>query len=181
MKKIIFLTLTLSLLCCGHKAEKEETHKAAETTKQKNAEEHLRLGNKYYYGLGVTKDYIKAVEYYRKAFEQGNDKAQLMIGIMYMEGEGVPQDYAKAVEFCRKAAEQGLADAQGILGLIYYEGKGVPKNYIQAYKWYNIASASSDSLVSKTASDDRDELEKLMTPDQIARAKKESQEFNTKH
>src|SRR5262249_7128630 len=46
-------------------------------------------GDKYYNGQGVTQDYAKAFEWYRKAADQGNADAQDMLGVMYDNGQGV--------------------------------------------------------------------------------------------
>ena len=45
----------------------------------------------YYYGRGVTKDYVTAANWYRLAAEQGNAKAQGNLGYVYKNGEGVTQ------------------------------------------------------------------------------------------
>ena len=71
----------------------------------------------YYYGQGVKQDYIKAVEWYQKAAEQGVAQAQSNLGNRYYNGEGVKQDYHKAVEWYQKAAIQGDATAQFNLAL----------------------------------------------------------------
>ena len=62
-------------------------------------------------GEGVTKDAVKAVEWYQKAAGQGYAIAQYNLGLMYHIGIGVTQDAVKAVEWYRKAAAQGDADA----------------------------------------------------------------------
>lgn len=54
------------------------------------------------------KSYAKAIDWSRKAVEQGHAGAQRT----YYKGEGVGQDYAEAVKWCRKAAEQGNEDAK---------------------------------------------------------------------
>ncbi|WP_304666925.1 tetratricopeptide repeat protein, partial [Neisseria bergeri] len=68
-------------------------------------------------GQGVRQDYAQAVQWYRKAAEQGYAGAQVNLGLMYEQGQGVRQDYAQAVQWYRKAAEQGYAGAQVNLGL----------------------------------------------------------------
>ena len=88
----------------------------------------------------MTKDYDKAVEWYRKAAEQGHNWAQNNLGNCYYNGKGVPQDYAKAVDWYRKAAEQGLANAQNNLGNCYRFGEGVTKDYAKAVEWYRKAA-----------------------------------------
>ncbi|MEA3487490.1 MAG: tetratricopeptide repeat protein [Thermodesulfobacteriota bacterium] len=76
----------------------EQGEKADKTVNQGNGEAESALGDKYYYGIGVPKDYKEAAKWYRKAAEQGNALAQCSLGFMYDKGEGVPHDYMKAVE-----------------------------------------------------------------------------------
>lgn len=98
------------------------------------------LGDMYRLGHGVGQDYSKAVEWYKKAAEQGYADAQYNLGVMYRDGNGVRQDYSKAVEWYKKAAEQGVAQAQCNLGSMYYNGNGVRQDYSKAFNWYRIAS-----------------------------------------
>lgn len=41
-----------------------------------DAESQNNLGNAYQDGLGIEKDYVKAVEWYQKAAKQGYEKAK---------------------------------------------------------------------------------------------------------
>ena len=84
----------------------------------------------------MVKDEAEAVEWYRKAAEQGNAWAQIQLGAHYMNGEGVPKDLVKAVEWYRKAAEQGDASAQYSFGLRHYHGDGVVKDEAEAVMWW---------------------------------------------
>jgi hypothetical protein len=97
------------------------------------------LGYHYYTGLGVVKDEIAAVKWWRKPAEQGEAEAQYYLGIRYYTGEGVSKDAIEAVKWFRKAAEQGNADAQNNLGTCFIRGEGVPKDVIEAVKWYRKA------------------------------------------
>ena len=103
------------------------------------------MGWMYYEGKGVTQDYTKAVEWYRKAAEQGYANGQNNLGNMYYSGKGVTQDYAKAVEWYRKAAEQGYANGQNNLGNMYYSGKGVTQDYAKAVEWYRKAAEQGNA------------------------------------
>ncbi|MCL2473656.1 MAG: sel1 repeat family protein [Alphaproteobacteria bacterium] len=88
---------------------------------------------KYYLiGAGVPQDYNKAVEWFKKAAEQGHSSAQFELGRMYAEGKGVPQDYSKAAEWHTKASEKGHAAAKYNLCIMHAEGKGVPQDYNKA-------------------------------------------------
>jgi hypothetical protein len=97
------------------------------------------LGDIYYYGYGVTKNYQTGVKWYQKAAEQGSALAQCNLGFMYANGYGVTKNYAKAVEWYRKAAEQRNADGQNSLGILYENGFGVAKDLQLAKEWYSRA------------------------------------------
>ena len=60
----------------------------------------------YYNGQGVTQDYSKAFEWYKKAAEQGFPNAQFRLGVMYCSGTGVNQDLSAGIMYFKKAAEQ---------------------------------------------------------------------------
>ena len=130
-----------------------------------------------------------------KRAEQGDREAQCKLGFMYAKGEGVPQDYREAVRWLRLAAEQGDAMAQGQLGRMYAEGEGVPKDLILAYMWCNLALRYNEvfhsqltgdtmqkirNFIDETSHRERDELEKLMTREQIAEAQRLAREFTQK-
>ncbi|MDE4699657.1 tetratricopeptide repeat protein, partial [Klebsiella pneumoniae] len=68
---------------------------------------------------GVKQNKQTAVEWYRKAADQGDATAQFFLGFAYATGEGVRQDKQTAVEWYRKAADQGYAKAQFLLGVAY--------------------------------------------------------------
>jgi TPR repeat protein len=97
------------------------------------------LGEMYEIGVGVPEDDRKAVEWYKKAAEQGYADGQYNLGRMYEIGRGIPKNLKKAVELYKKAAEQGNADAQNDLGFAYEYGKGVAVDYKQALRWYQKA------------------------------------------
>jgi len=50
-------------------------------------------------GIGVVKNPVEAVKWYRKAAEQGNVDAQLNLGICYYRGEGVLRDHVEAYAY----------------------------------------------------------------------------------
>ena len=62
-----------------------------------------RLGIRYYNGQDVSQNYTKALNWLRKAAEQGHIKAQSHLGDMYYKGEGVPQDHAEAAKWRERA------------------------------------------------------------------------------
>ena len=119
------------------KQEPEQKHKQRNSIREiSRALSFLEQGNKYYFGRGVEQDYVKAVEYWREAAEQGNAAAQCNLGVCYKNGQGVEKDYNKAVEWYKKSAEQGYARAECSLGYCYEYGQGVEQDYGKAVEWY---------------------------------------------
>jgi TPR repeat protein len=54
------------------------------------------LGNMYYNGSGIPRDYTKAMQWYSVAANQNYAPAQNNLGVMYLQGHGAPQDYVRA-------------------------------------------------------------------------------------
>jgi S1-C subfamily serine protease len=61
----------------------------------------------YANGQGLNKDDVEAVNWYRKAAEQGFADAQYNLGVMYSKGDGVPKDYVESYKWRVLAASQG--------------------------------------------------------------------------
>ena len=87
---------------------------------------------------------------------------------MYERGRGVPQDDAEAAEWFRKSAIQGNRGGQYALGMMYESGRGVAENHIRAFAWYDLAAKQSLGPAARS----KDNLQALMTPEQIAEAHK---------
>lgn len=117
----------------------DETQVYRTPPEQRDAWTENNLGDIYYYGYGVAKNYQIAAQWYRKAAEQGNAVGQCNLGFMYANGYGVVKDYQQAADWYRKAAEQGYADGQNNLGIMYENGYGVAKDMQQAEIWYRKA------------------------------------------
>jgi TPR repeat protein len=143
---------------------------------QGNPSAQAMLGLMYALGRGVKQDSAAALTWYRKAADQGFASAQSDLGSMYDQGFGVKQDYAAALTWYRKAADQGFAGAEYNLGSMYGSGKGVPQDYVMAHMWLNLAVAGG----SQEALQDREVVERRMTPAQIAEAQRLAREWKPK-
>jgi len=144
--------------------------KAAE---QNLARAQKNLGICYDKGEGVAKDQVEAVKWFRKAAEQNYADAQNDLGASFYNGEGVAKDQVEAVKWFRKAAEQNFAPAQYNLNVCYYNGKGVAKDYVEAYEWLLLAARQGDEDAKKNIT----ELERKLTPEQIADGKTRARDF----
>ena len=122
----------------------------------------------------MLQNYSEAARWYEEAAKKDDAIAQYKLGYIYYEGKGVAKDYKKAVDWWTKSAELSYGPAQCDLGInAYYQGKGVPKDYVLAYKWL-ILSSTRGSIAAKW---NFETLEKVMTPEQIAEAKRLAQEW----
>ena len=103
------------------------------------------LGQMYFYGKGVPKDFKKSFDYFRQAAEIGSAQGQSWVGYLYQIGQGVNTDYGEALRWTKMAAEQERAfDANRLAGY-YWEGLGTPINREEALRWLKIAADKGDA------------------------------------
>jgi hypothetical protein len=142
--------LLLASVCLARSQVPDDVQKAAD---QGNAGAQDSIGDIFFFGKGVTKDYAQAMVWFKKAADQDNADAQFKIGGMYYAGDGVPQDYSQAMEWYRKAAAHGNADAPFSIGIMYELGTGVAADKAQAREWYKKAAARGNANVLPMISD----------------------------
>jgi len=115
----------------------------------------------------------EAVKLWRKLATTGDVQSQCNLGEIFWTGDGVAKDLTESAKWCMLAAEQNDVVAQLRLGEMFEKGQGLPKDEIEAYKWYNLAAAKQ--IIGALAG--LANLEKRLTPEQIAEGKKRSTEF----
>jgi TPR repeat protein len=131
----------------------------------------FNVGLMYDNGQGVTKDEVQAMKWYRLAADQGRSDAQYQLGHLNYK----QNNYAEAAKWFHLAADQGRADAQSNLGSMYAEGDGVPQDFVQALMWFTLSAAQNH----KDGTENRDKAAGLMTPAQIAEARKLAREWKS--
>lgn len=122
---------------------------------------------RYQYQLGRALDkaekYTGALDWYRKAADQGYAPAQNALGGMYEHGRGfLQQDYVEAMKWYRKAADKGHASGQYSVGLMYRDQMGVPQDNQEASKWFRLAATHGHGAAKHTLEEleKKEELEK---------------------
>src|SRR5438132_295390 len=141
-----FLLLLLASAVCQVRAQQSEVARKLMAdvrvkAEKGDAQSQLVLGGALCLGiLGIAKDEVESVGWYRKAAAQNLADAQICLGFCYATGQGVAKDEVEAVKWYRKAAEQNLADAQCNLGFCYQNGTGVAKDEAEAVKLYRKAA-----------------------------------------
>ena len=119
-------------------------------------------------------DFAAALKAFTPLAEAGDPRAQYFLGHIYSEGKGLAKNEAEGAGWYRRAAERGDAVSQLSLGSMYVNGRGVRRNFVEAYKWLDIVvAAGEDRALKSRAAEVRDLIEQLMTPDQVAEAKKQ--------
>src|SRR5580692_9647018 len=92
---VVLLAVTATLLFCPDSpAQTTRADDVAQLQTRASTGEvpaMLRLGWVYDSGRGVSRDYEKAMTWYRKAADAGNLEAMRNIGLLYAHGRGVPQ------------------------------------------------------------------------------------------
>ncbi len=87
----------------------------------------------------------EALEWFKKAAENGNGDAQLAIARAYMNGDGVEASESAAREWFEKAAENGMTDAYNQLAYMYTNGIGAEQDYAKAMQYYTRAAEQGNA------------------------------------
>ena len=91
------------------------------------------IGYCYYYGIELSESIDVALEWYRKAAEQGHARAQCELGFHYNRTFDLDDIYESIVWY-KKAASQGCAEAQYWLAVEYESGNTLPQSMETAAK-----------------------------------------------
>jgi localization factor PodJL len=126
-----------------------------------------RLGSLYERGQGVAKDLTAAVDWYQRAADQGNVGAMHNLAVLMSEGVDGEPNPEKALMWFRNAADYGVKDSQYNLGVIYARAIGVKQDLVESYKWFAVAASAGD----KDAAGRRDDIAKLLSPDDLAKGR----------
>ena len=113
-----------------------------ESARAGEPESQYYLGEIHEGGVGreIGIDYARALDWYRRAAEQGHARAQRRLAKLYSDGRGTQADPHRAFQWLRRAADNGDVVAQYRLGRRYAHGLGTDPDPVAAYKWLTIAA-----------------------------------------
>ena len=83
----------------------------------------------------ISHNYLKAIDDFTVAANNGNSDASFNLGLIYFYGEGTPVSYKNSAYWMIKSADEGNVRAEFNLIWSYQDGNGVPKDYDQAAFW----------------------------------------------
>lgn len=114
---------------------------------ENNADAIYEMGQRYFIGKDIEKDYEKALMYYRKSSDLGNIKGLYGIAKCYYYGKGVEQNYEKAFNiFNELSLKHDDIDSKYYIAKMYYKGFFVEKNYEKAFElFYELMDKYNDS------------------------------------
>lgn len=95
------------------------------------------LGDMYFDGNIVERDYTKAAEWYEEAVRNGSPLGHFNLGILYRYGLGVRFDVEKMFHHRKQAYAANVSAAAYYLGLSYSAGKDI--DTVQAEKYFEEA------------------------------------------
>lgn len=111
-----------------------------------DADAQFNMGQAYKMGRGVPTDMSAAMEWFRKAADQGHLRAKDNYGLLLFQ-KGDTKD---ALPYLRESADRGEPRAQYILGTALFNGEYIGKDWAQAYAL--MTRASQAGLSQATAS-----------------------------
>ncbi|KAI8888356.1 hypothetical protein K501DRAFT_329930 [Backusella circina FSU 941] len=94
----------------------------------------------------TTKDYAKAMAWFRLSANQNYPAAYGEIGVLYFSGLGVPQDYDAAMYYFLKGAESNNITSIVIIGLLFSQGLGVLVDNYKALEWLTISNCQAEKV-----------------------------------
>lgn len=109
-----------------------------------------RIGKFYMYGLGIEKNYEKAIDYF---LQSKNQYAYNLLGNIYHFGLGVEANQYIAVSYYEKSALKGNCYAQYELATAYATGNGALLNEDEANEYYTKAYQGFLLLAEKNQDD----------------------------
>ncbi len=132
----------LNLKVIAEQAYKEGYHFTSENEPIKQAS--YILGKLHYEGKLVSKDIVKALQFFEKAAKQNHIEALRIIGDVYYLGKDMPKDYTKAAAYFKQVVE--VDNGRSNTTKTYFDyayvlqfGLGITKDVDQAIELYKKA------------------------------------------
>ncbi len=98
------------------------------------------IGDMYQKGDDLPQSSSTAVDWYRKAAEQGDARAQVKLANLLLQGQSAPSHYAEVQSLCEKAAKANFPPGAYCMGKLYEQGIGVERDISKAAKWFTKAA-----------------------------------------
>ena len=94
-----------------HQFQNTLVQKDYERARAGNRQAQFEMGERFYQGLGVAKDYGQAAAWFLEAAHHSHSTAQRILAMMFFLGRGVAADPAEAYKWAILASSSGQIDA----------------------------------------------------------------------
>lgn len=144
------------------------------------------LAERYRTGLGVERDWIRAIRLYRRADEKDAEFSEWRRTGIRPILETVDDNlefrrltnpdiarFAEVLRLYRKATERRDADAMDEIGRLYLRGANVPKDPVESFKWFSEAARRGHAAAAQS----REALRASLSPEELQRAQTPLEEF----
>jgi TPR repeat protein len=99
-----------------------------------------KIGDMYQKGDELPQRLSEAINWYRKAAENGDGRVQVKLASLLLQDRSGTSNSAEAHRLCEKAANLHFSPGSYCMGQIYDHGWGVERDLSQAAKWYSEAA-----------------------------------------
>jgi len=137
----------------------------------------MKLANLLFHDPDATADYSEVKDLCESAAKLKYPPGSYCMGELYDHGWGVEHDLPKAAKWFTEAASAGYAAADLRLGEMYWKGEGLKEDKIYAYAFIFLASTAEVP----GAKQQKETLEKELTPKEVAKGKKRAVEWAQQH
>jgi TPR repeat protein len=94
----------------------------------------------YQKGDDLPQSSSKAVDWYRKAAEDGEGRAQMKLASLLLQGQSATSNYGEVHRLCEKAASLKFSPGAYCMGQLYEQGLGVERDISKAARWFSEAA-----------------------------------------
>ncbi|MGO9864330.1 MAG: SEL1-like repeat protein [Terriglobales bacterium] len=100
------------------------------------------IGDMYQKGDDLPRSPSGAINWYRKAAENGGPAVQVKLASLLLQGQSGTSNFAEVHRLCEKAANLHSPQGAYCMGQVYEQGIGVERDLPKASKWFTEAANS---------------------------------------
>lgn len=139
----------------------------------------VKLANLLLQDQSATANYGEVYSLCENAAKANFPPGAYCMGELYEQGLGVGRDVSKAAKWFLEAANMGLAAAAFRVGEMYWNGEGLKQDRISAYEFIYLASTSKSNQAK--VQQEKERLEKELSPKEIEKGKAKAVEWTRQH
>jgi TPR repeat protein len=124
----------------GSQPAAEATKHMKEAAGNLQSEAFEKIGDMYQKGDDLPQSLSEAVNWYRKAAENGAARVQIKLANLLLQDQSGTSNYAEVHRLCEKATNLHSPQGAYCMGHLYEQGLGVQQDLSKAAKWFNEAA-----------------------------------------